>query len=247
MNSKEITWRPQYEPPFVPSYGRVPDSGSETVQIPLTGREEVRVLLRTMIYAVFLLIFSFCLTACGGVTEDITVDIQPHKAPEKASALSGVPPVPVEVVEVREPGGTGLLPGRIGERKTIGNISMGLVSVSPPVGRLLTDMLRAELTAAGHRLGEGGGKVKITGEIRSFALRTDVTPVYWDVVVDADVVIEAAASGSSETSEYIAQCTERTYLWPGEGIITRVVRACIDDIAQQFRDDQEIAAVLIAP
>jgi hypothetical protein len=142
--------------------------------------------------------------------------------------------------------GTGLLPGRIGQRKTVGNISTGLVSVSPPVRPLLTDMVRAELSAAGHQLANGEARVTITGEVRRFALHTDVTAFYWDVVVDAAVEVTAMAPARSETGNYTARCTERTYAWPGEAVIVRVVRGCIEDLARQFREDQAIAAVLSA-
>lgn len=201
--------------------------------------------MHAALYAVLTLV-PFILAACAGV-RDITVAIPPHMTSRAASALASVPPTRIELREIRELQGTGLLPGRIGERKTLGNISMGLVSVSPPVGPLLTDMLRAELLAAGHRMANGDPKVTITGEVRRFALRTDVTSLYWDVIVDAAVVVTATAHARSETRDYTARCTERTYAWPSEEVIARVVRACIEDVARQFRDDREIAVVLSAP
>jgi hypothetical protein len=159
-----------------------------------------------------------------------------------------VPPtrIELELREIREPQGTGLLPGRIGERKTIGNISMGLVSISPPVGRLLADMLSAELMAAGHQLTDGMAQVTITGEVLRFALRTDVTTVYWDVVVDAAVMVIATGPVHRETGNYAARHMERTYVWPSGEVIARAVRACIEELARQFREDRAIAAVLRA-
>jgi uncharacterized lipoprotein YajG len=193
-----------------------------------------------------LTLLTLFLSACAGPTSDITVAIPPHIASDAANALTSMPPTRIELREVREPQGTGLLPGRIGERKPIGNISMGLVSVSPPVGRLLTDMLRAELITAGHQLSNGEAKVTITGEVRRFALHTDVTAVYWDVIVDAAVTVTASAQARSETGNYTARHTERTYVWPGEEVIARAVRACVAGLARQFREDSAIAAVLSA-
>jgi hypothetical protein len=82
--------------------------------------------------------------------------------------------------------------------------------------------------------------------VRRFTLHTDVTAVYWDVVVDAAVMVTATAAARSETGNYAASHTERTYLWPGEEVIARAVQACIADLARQFREDRAIAAALSA-
>ena len=186
-----------------------------------------------------------CLAACASAVSDVAVPVAPHAAAASAaSALARIPSTTIDVRDLHEPGGTGVLPGRIGERKTIGDISMGLVSVNPPPGQLVGDALRAELKAAGHRVGRDGATGTIDGDIRQFDIRTPATALYWDVIGTAIVSITATSGGRSASGQYTASCSERTYIWPSSDIIARVVGACVENIARQFRDDPTIATAL---
>lgn len=195
---------------------------------------------------------AFLIFAACGLTGDITVAIPPHAPSPTASALSGVRPTRIAVREVSErPGATP--GGRIGERKTIGipgtmfgNVPMGAVTVTPAVGPLFTDMLRAELRAAGHEPTDRDASVTLAGDIRRFALYTGATLLYWDVVVEAALEVTATAPAGNATRIFTAVATERTYVSPGEQIVARVVRAAVDDLARKFREDRQIAAALSA-
>ncbi len=186
-----------------------------------------------------------CLSACASAVSDVTVPVAPRRAAVSGtSALAKIPATTIDVRDLREPGGTGVLPGRIGERKTIGDISLGLVSVKPPPGQMVGDALRAEVKAAGHRVGRDGATATIDGDIRQFDIRTPATALYWDVMGTAIVSITATSGGRSASAQYTASCRERTYIWPSSEIIARVVGACVDDIARQFRDDPTIVAAM---
>ena len=181
---------------------------------------------------------------CAGTAGDVIVPIPAHKAPKGTSALSGVPPAVIHINDFRRSIKTGVLPGRIGERKTIGNISLGMVTVQPTPGRLVGDAFKAELEAAGHRSAKSAASVSIDGEVKRFNLRTDVTAVYWDVIFSADVSVRIRNGAVEKNGDYSAICTERTYVWPGGELIARLVSKCIGDLSGKFRNDQNIARTL---
>ena len=134
-----------------------------------------------------------------------------------------------------------MLPGRIGERKTVSNISLGMVTIQPTPGRLVGNAFRAELEAAGHRSAKSAASVSIDGEVKRFELRTDVTVLYWDVFFNADVSVRIRNGAVERNGDYSAACTERTYAWPGEELIARLITMCIGDLSGKFRNDRNIA------
>lgn len=181
---------------------------------------------------------------CAGTAGDVTVAVPPHVATQTHDALSGIGPVAVAVPEFREQVGTGVLPGRIGERKTLGNISLGKVSVTPLPGQIVADAFRTELVAAGARVVPSGGEATINGTVKKFSMRTDVTATYWDVIGATAVSVTAKRNGQAATSDYQANCKDRTYVYPGATIIGSVMHECVNDLARQFRGDRRIAHVL---
>ncbi len=182
--------------------------------------------------------------ACAGIAGDVIVDIPAHKPPKGTSALSSVPPTVINISDFRRSVETGALPGRIGERKTVANISLGMVTVQPTPGRLVRDAFKAELEAAGHRSARSAASVSIDGEVKRFNLRTDVTALYWDVIFSADVSVRIKNGAVERNGNYSAVCTERTYVWPGEELIARLVTKCIGDLLGEFRNDRNIARAL---
>lgn len=190
------------------------------------------------------LLLMISLAGCASAVGDIVVPVPPHVAATTPSALSAAAPMTIDVRDLREAGGTGVLPGRIGERKTIGDLSMGLVTVTPLPGRIVSNALKAELRAAGYRVGADGASAVIGGGIQQFEIHTDVTALYWDVIGTTAVSVTVTKGALSTTNHYTATCKERTYVWPSGDLIARVVGTCIDDIARQFRADTKVAQVL---
>lgn len=175
------------------------------------------------------------LSGCAGV-QDVVVTVPPYVAPVAAPSPR---PAIVALAPFREPGGIGTLPGRIGERKTVGNLSMGAVTVVPPPAELLHQAIAAELQADGHRVGPGG--LALEGDVRRFTLRTDVTALYWDVI--GETALDLALRGPEgrfATARLAAECRERTYAWPSAEVIGRVLAVCIADLAGQFRRHPDI-------
>ncbi len=184
------------------------------------------------------------LTACAGTAGDVVVSIPAYQPLKGTSTLAGLAPTAIQLGAFRRSVGTGQLPGRIGERKTIGDISLGKVTIQPVPGRLVRDAFSSELKAAGHRIVKSAGSALIQGEVQRFALRTDVTAVYWDVILEATVSVLVKKGSVQRTSTYSAVCKERTYAWPGEDIIARVIGHCLADLSGKFRNDKDVARVL---
>jgi hypothetical protein len=134
--------------------------------------------------------------------------------------------------------GVGELPGRIGERTTVGNITMGYVTLNPPPEALFTEAIKSELAAAGHSV--SGGPQKVSGVVERFALSTPATATYWDVTIDASLKI----SVGNATRSYKEVCVSRTYAWPSEKLISDVSGECVSRIARKFANDRNIANAL---
>jgi hypothetical protein len=183
------------------------------------------------------------LGACAGVDGDVIVAVPAYQAQTGASQLSAAPPMAIKLGAFRRQLGTGELPGRIGERKTIGNISLGLVSVNPAPGKLVQNAFLAEIKAAGHRI-DNSSAASLEGKIYRFALRTPVTALYWDVLLDAEISVLVKNGSARRTGRYSAVCTERTYAWPGEDIIARVINGCLAEMTGKFRNDRASVRLL---
>ena len=194
---------------------------------------------------VLLLLLAGCQSGGVGDQSDASVAIRPHTPVSAASPLATARPTPITLAVRERPLGTGALPGRIGERKTLRNISMGFVTIDPPPAQLVADALTAELRAGGHSV-VGNAPTRLEAEVQNFTLRTDVTALYWDVVVDAAIAVKltAAAPGHNAATTYSATCTERTYVWPTNALVADAVGTCVADLARKFRDDPAMVRAL---
>jgi hypothetical protein len=187
------------------------------------------------------------LTGCGGGPEgDVLVKIPDNQSITSTAKIASLTPVTYNISEFNLSQGTGQLPGRIGERKTIGNISLGMVSIDPPPSMLLTKRIDRQMSSAGHRKSQANPSVIITGDVKQFEFHTDVTPTYWDMVVNANVDIRLAHRRKSLSRNYIEHCEERTYIYPSGELIQELVARCADSIANQFSNDQRVQGFINA-
>ena len=190
---------------------------------------------RSLVFLVVIL-----LAGCGGPEGDILVKIPDNQTIQSTAKIAAVSPVTYSISKFNVPHATGQLPGRIGERKTIGNISLGMVSIDPPPSVLLEKRIDKQMASAGHRKTQANPSVVITGDVRQFEFHTDVTPTYWDMVVNANVDIRLAGRSKTLTRNYIEHCEERTYIYPSGELIQKLVAECADSIANQFANDQRV-------
>lgn len=185
--------------------------------------------------AVALMVVS--VAGCEG-TSDTAATVQKHTPEASDSALAGVSPRAVTVQAFSMKRGVGVLPGRIGERTTVGNVSMGYVTLSPAPEVLFTDAIKSEIAAAGHSV--SGGPSKVSGTVQRFALSTPATALYWDVTIDAALTVNV--NGSQRN--YSEVCVTRTAAWPSDSLISKVAKDCVSRIAAKFRNDRSVANAL---
>lgn len=141
-------------------------------------------------------------------------------------------PCAVQIVDVVDRrGGT----NRIGLRTTLGDVSMGDVYLSRSVSGFVRESLEVELSAAGCRLDSGAAPVQLSCEVEKFAISTDPTILYWDVIADISVTVATVGRAPARREAFSARAVERTYLWPSESICSGVIDRAMADLMGQFR------------
>lgn len=185
----------------------------------------------------FSLVAAGFLAACAGV-QDTTVTVPAHVADTSGSLLTTVSKRSVTVSPFTFDRGIGELPGRIGERTTVGDVTMGYVTVTPPPEVLFTNAISAELRAAGHTV--SGGPSRVSGKVTRFVLSTPATALYWDVTIDAALSVNV----NGRVVSYSDRCVQRTYGWPSDDLIAGLSRTCVGRIADMFSRDRRVASAL---
>ncbi len=199
---------------------------------------------RSMRSVVTLALLLLVLTNCAGSMDNVLVTQPSYQAHVTESRLSTSSPVRVRIGPVKDVR-TDFVGGLIGKRTTIGGTSMGIIEMSPLPTDLIAQMLRSELSTAGHMIVPDGEDLSIDTKLHKFQVTTPATLFYWDVNGAVEVTIEMVGSGGKmHEANYATTCTERTFVWPSQEIITTVVTACIDKIAAQLHDDAALAKFL---
>ena len=136
----------------------------------------------------------------------------------------------------------------IGERTTLGSISLGMIEMQPPPAEALGQVVRAELVAFGFSTTTGESAVSVSGQMTKFAVTTPATAFYWDIngVVELELIARGR-DGRQHTGRYAANCTDRTFVFPSSDLIGGVVTACLKEIGAKLRKDTALAGVLVAP
>lgn len=200
---------------------------------------------RSMRSVATLALLLLVLANCAGGMDNVLVTQPSYQAHVTESRLSTSSPVRVRigpVKDVRTEFGPG---GLIGKRTTIGDTRMGHIEMSPLPTELIAQMLRSELSAAGHMIVTAGEDLSLDTKLHKFRVTTPATLFYWDVNGAVEVTIGMVGSGGKmHAANYATTCTKRTFVWPSQEIITTVVTACIDKIAAQLRDDAALAKFL---
>ena len=136
----------------------------------------------------------------------------------------------------------------IGERTTLGNISLGMIEIQPPPAEALSQVLKAELAAVGFDSTTDESAARVGGQVTKFLVTTPATAVYWDI--NGVVELELVAQGRSERKHegrYTANCTDRTFVFPSNDLIGGVVSSCLKEIGAKLRKDAALAGILEAP
>lgn len=105
------------------------------------------------------------------------------------------------------------------ERTTIGGMSMGNINLTPSVTDIVRRVIEAKADAVLVDEVSGGDPQTVYCGIRAFDITTPVTLLYWDINAKIDIILRARKQDRAIT----ILATERTYVWPSEAIIQRVV------------------------
>lgn len=186
------------------------------------------------------------LGGCAGAMENVLVNLQPYESPGRGNGASA-PQRAAVLIEPVADARRDIVGNAIGERTTIGNISMGGIEMEPIPTVVLTQVLRAELMGLGFSVVAAGEQFKIGARATKFRVSTPATALYWDMdgVIELDVTV-SGKGGKTHDARYEAKCTDRTYVFPSEELITKVVSACVKDIGAKIRGDAALIGFLSA-
>jgi hypothetical protein len=135
---------------------------------------------------------ALTLSGCGGHVA-LKIDHTPPQEP--TSALASIAPTAIKVLDFSDQR-PGMEPLLLGKRYDSNQAPKGEVTVQRPVSEIVTEAVRAELAAAGHRLVADGEEVVVSGVIKDFSVNTpSVSTLGWDVVAQVGLVVETQVRG----------------------------------------------------
>lgn len=163
-----------------------------------------------------MLLLSSLLVGCA--SNNLTVRVPATTAP---AAVQGAA-VTVEVRDLRAPGVAA------STRETAFGMPMGNVTFDPPERQLVKNALEVALaqlqpanpTAAAY-----------TCDIMQFGVNSRATLLYWDVTG----VVRLKLKKDDRAQDLFGTFSERTFVWPGEDIIARVVQGALRNAAEGVR------------
>ena len=149
----------------------------------------------------------------GACASDMAVRI---RVPD---AQSGQPLARIKVNDLRTPGVAA------SKREAAFGVPMGNITFNPSEAQLVRQLLEVELT---RRLRAKGIQTTqdYVCEIVEFGANTVTTPLYWDVVGRVHLVLRHAGRDHQLSGTQ----TERTFVWPGEDLVIRVIDASLRQI-----------------
>jgi uncharacterized lipoprotein YajG len=129
---------------------------------------------------------------------------------------------------------------RIGERKAL-NVSMGDVFANRDVSIYIREAVQNELLASGNSLSDDeNSDIIVSGELVKFWVQTPSTPLYWDIIGEIELKLTARTRGEDNKvveKTYRAKSQDRTYVWPTEKLLTKVVSDTVRSLMYEIRKD----------
>lgn len=96
----------------------------------------------------------------------------------------------------------------------------------------------------GYRIVDSGAQLGVEAQLRRFQVTTSATAPYWDIDGTIELDLTVTAQTTRYDVHYVVTCTDRTYLWPSEEIIGKVVSACIGSMGTKVRSDAKLAKLI---
>ena len=158
-------------------------------------------------------VFAFMLVGCA---TDVTIKMSLLRP---GTVIQENNLVELKVNDLRKPGIAA------SKRTAAFGTSMGNITFQPPEGQLVKTVIENELS---NLLNERGVTLRQTYscDMLEFGVNTNTTALYWDVICRISLLLK------HDGKEYnlFGTHTERTYYWPGEKIIMKVVDESLKQI-----------------
>ena len=116
------------------------------------------------------------------------------------------------------------------KREAAFGVPMGNITFDPPEARVVKNLLEVELTKILREKGVQSPQDYVC-DIVEFGVNTNTTPLYWDVIGRIKLVLKQ----NGKEYDLFGTRTERTYLWPSESIIKKVVDESLKQIVTGVR------------
>lgn len=174
----------------------------------------------------------------------VSVGIPRHSPSSGRSVLSSIPSATVRVLPLNDDRKD--LDAE-GQASAAFGVPMGRIRFEPSPATVLGHAIVSEIKAAGHTVTDGAEGAQVTGSVLEFEAHTAATLLYWDVTGKLAVSLQIpVARGTNPMAPlaYRARCMDRTYVWPSEAVIAGVMSKCVNDFANQLRDDSRVADAL---
>lgn len=125
----------------------------------------------------------------------------------------------VKVMDLRQPGVAS------SKREAAFGVPMGTVEFDPPAAQFIKQELETELTKL---LTDKGIELKryYVADLMEFGVNTDTTPLYWDVIGRIHLLVKDGENQHDLVGTHVI----RTYIWPGEEIIQKVISESLKQI-----------------
>jgi uncharacterized lipoprotein YajG len=126
----------------------------------------------------------------------------------------------------------------IGEREAAFEVSMGSIYTNRDVADYMTEAVQNELLASGNSLTSDNPKVSLSGSVKKFWISTDTTALYWDIIGEIEVQLNASSATSQRQNVYSARSVKRTYIYPSQELVEVVISNTIRDLMIDIRKDK---------
>lgn len=197
----------------------------------------LRVRSASVVFCALLLSIGGCATG----PQNVLVNLRPYEPQRGERGIPAASPSKVRIEPVRDMRGDAV-GNLIGERTTIGNISMGNIELNPLPTDVIAQLLKAEFTQMGYGVVNSAQQFTVSARLRKFQVVTPATAVYWDINGTIELDLAATAQGGkAHDAHYVVTCTDRTYAYPSEEIIRNVVSACVGNLGSKVRGDAMLA------
>jgi hypothetical protein len=141
-----------------------------------------------------------------------------------AQALpSSQPLATVKLIDTRRPGVA------TSKRETLG-MPMGTIVFEPPEASILKRRLEFDLTQLLRQRGDTTPQ-SYECEVRELGVNTNSTPLYWDLIGVAHIVLRS----NGRVHELTGTGSERTFVWPGEAVIRDAFYGSLNDLSAKLR------------